>query len=54
MVKDIDDLMYVCDFLVYLKKNHEGELADIIGKFRVTAARVETLQAEYEECLRGN
>ena len=51
---DIDYLTYMCDFFGYLKRNHEGEVADMIHRGRITVARIEVLQAEYEEYLRGN
>ena len=51
---DIKYLTYIRDFIDYLKHNHDGEAADILYKLRTIAARVEALQAEYEEHLRGN
>ena len=51
---DIDYLTYMCNFLGYLKHNHDGEAENILYKLRTIVARIEALQAEYEEHLRGN
>ena len=51
---DTDYSTYMRNFLGYLKHNRDGEIEDMLYKVRTIIARVEELQAEYEEHLRGN